>query len=390
MRFSRAGKRTIIFFAIIGLALVGLRLYLPIFARDYVNKTLHDMKDYDGHIDSVHIALWRGAYAVHDLVIVKRSAPKNEPFCAVDRLQLSIQWKALLHGSVVGKAEFLRPKLNLVQGESSADTQLGTDQNWAKPLEDLFPFNFNEVTVRQGTVKFRAPGIQSRDAMVLHNIEAVVTNLTNVVDRNNEAFALFELHGKMLGNAPLTISGRMNPYASSPTFEVDLQLERVQLKELNPWLATYAKVNADNGSFSMYSSSAAADRKFKGYVKPVLKDVEIVGIKEDSNPLEKLWAALLQFVTTIFKNHPHDQLATKIPFSGSIDDPKAGIFPTLLNVLRNAFVAAFSSSIDQRIELRDVADPSDSKTSEEKSAAPARSTDSKAKSSVKEQVSGKK
>jgi hypothetical protein len=313
------------------------------------------MKDYSGHVAAVHIALWRGAYGVKDVVIVKRNAPKNEPFSSIEYLQLAIQWRALLHGSIVGRADFTRPTLNLIQGESDSETQLGTDNDWAKTLEKLFPFKFNVVTVRQGTVKFRAPGISTKEAMVLHDIEAIVTNLTNVLDQNNAAFARFELHGKVFDNAPLDISGRLNPYAPSPTFELDLQLERVRLPDLNPWLEVYAKVNADAGTFSLYSSSAAADRKFKGYVKPVLKDVQIVSVgREEANPLQKLWAGLVQVVASIFKNQPHDQLATKIPFSGTIEDPKAGVFTTIVNVLRNAFVAAFSSSLDQKIDIQDV------------------------------------
>ncbi len=361
-RFNKS-KKLIIACSILVVALLGFRLYLPFLLRDYVNRGLRDMQDYSGHVAAVHVALWRGAYGLHDLVIVKKNAPKNEPFSSIGYLQLAIQWRALLHGSIVGRADFIRPTLNLVQGESSGETQLGTDNDWAKALEKLFPFNFNTITVHQGTVKFRAPGIKSRDAMVLHDIEASITNLTNVLDQNNEAFARFELHGKVLGNAPLEISGRLNPYTPSPTFELDLKLEQVRLPELNPWLEVYAKVNADAGTFSLYSSSAAANRKFKGYVKPVLKDVQIVSVQqEQANPLQKLWAALVQVVATIFKNQPHDQLATKIPFSGSIEDPKAGVFATIVNVLRNAFVAAFTSSIDQKIEIQDVAAPNDDKT----------------------------
>jgi hypothetical protein len=366
-RFNKS--KLIIFISILAVALLGFRLYLPILLRDYVNSSLRDMKDYSGHVAAVHVALWRGAYGVKDVVIVKRNAPKNEPFSSIEYLQLAIQWRALLHGSIVGRADFTRPTLNLIQGENSSETQLGTDNDWAKTLEKLFPFNFNVVTVRQGTVKFRAPGINTKEAMVLHDIEANVTNLTNVLDQNNAAFARFELHGKVCGNAPLDISGRLNPYASSPTFELDLQLERVRLPDLNPWLEVYAKVNADAGTFSLYSSSAAADRKFKGYVKPLLKDVQIVSVeREEANPLQKLWAGLVQVAASIFKNQPQDQLATKIPFSGSIEDPKAGVFATIVNVLRNAFVAAFSSSLDQKIDIQDVKSSADTKATDDKSA----------------------
>lgn len=365
MRQNAFGKKLIAASLALVLILVVARIYLPYFLRDYFNRNLQTMQEYTGHVDAVHVALWRGAYELHDLVITKRDADTNEPFCAIKNLQLAIQWSALLKGSIVGEATFFRPSLNLIQGETSAQTQLGTDTNWASALENLFPFSFNQVNVHNGTIKFRAPGIKSRDAVVLHDVEASVTNLTNVVDQNNEAFASFQLQGKVLGNAPLLISGRTNPYADSPTFELDLKLEQVQLKQLNPWLQVYANVNADNGSFALYSSSAAANRKFKGYVKPVLKDVEIVSIKDDPNPLKKLWAVLVDGVATVFKNHPHDQLATKIPFSGTIEDPKAGIFTTIVNVLRNAFVAAFSSSMDQKIHLQDVASPSDDKTARE-------------------------
>jgi hypothetical protein len=330
------------------------------------------MESYSGHVDAVHVALWRGAYGLKDVVIVKKDTAKNEPFASIAYLQLAIQWRALFNGSIVGRADFFRPSLNLVQGESARETQLGTDNDWAKTLEELFPFNFNAITVREGTVKFRAPGIKSSDAMVLHDIDASLNNLTNVLDQNNEAFARFDLHGKVLGNAPLEITGKMNPYASSPTFELDLKLEQVRLPELNPWLETYARINAGGGTFSLYSSSAAADRKFKGYVKPVLKDVQIVSVqKEDTNVLEKLWAGLVKVVAGIFKNHPHDQLATKIPFSGSIDDPKAGVFTTIVNVLRNAFVTAFSSSIDQKVGIDDVGSADNDKTAREKPAASA-------------------
>jgi hypothetical protein len=335
--------------------LIGLRIAAPYLLADYVNKNLQRLNDYSGHVESVHIALWRGAYALNNLVIVKKGTSNKEPFCSIEHLKLAIQWRALWHGAIVGEAIFEKPLLNLIQGENQAETQLGTDNNWAAALEKLFPFKFNQIAIRDGTVKFRAPGIASRDAVVLHAVDANIINLTNVIDTEQAAFAQFDLRGKMLGNAPLHLHGKTNPYASSPTFELDATLENVQIAQLNPWLQVYAAVNAEQGLFSMYSSFAAADRQFKGYVKPILHDIKIIGIKEDNNPFAKLWAALVQGVATLLKNQPNDQLATKIPFNGSIDDPDAGVLAAIVNVLRNAFVAAFSHSIDQSLHVQDVA-----------------------------------
>ena len=47
-------------------------------------------------------------------------------------------------------------------------------------LEDLFPFRFNTVEVVDGTVRFLAPGIQTKDAITARHVNGNVTNLTNV------------------------------------------------------------------------------------------------------------------------------------------------------------------------------------------------------------------
>ncbi|HSB96459.1 MAG TPA: DUF748 domain-containing protein [Spongiibacteraceae bacterium] len=347
-------NRTLIVVGVI-VCLVALRAALPFLLKDFANRRLHDLNGYTGHVDAIDVALWRGAYDLQKLVIAKKGATKNEPFCDIEHLSLSIQWRALFKGSIVGEANFDRPQLNLVQSENSKDSQLGNDNDWGKTLKKLFPFKFNEINVHRGTVRFRAPGIETHDALTLQNIEASITNLTNVVNQQSAAFAHFELHGQIFGNAPLTVKGSTNPYADSPTFEVDATLESVRLPQLDAWLQAYAGVNAERGSFSMYSSLAAAEHKFKGYVKPILHDVHIVSIKEqNATPIQKIWAALVQGVATLLKNQTKDQLATKIPISGNIDDPDTGVFVAIVNVLRNAFIAAFSQSLDQSLHLQDV------------------------------------
>lgn len=71
----------------------------------------------------------------------------------------------------------------------------------------------------------------------------------------------------------------------------------------------------------------------------------------------------------LFKNHPHDQLATQIPFSGTIDNPDANVWVTIVNILRNAFVNAFSNSLERSVSLKDVASGNseiDARTAEQK------------------------
>ena len=50
-----------------------------------------------------------------------------------------------------------------------------------------------------------------------------------------------------------------------------------------------------------------------------------------------------------------EQVATQIPLSGELESPDAVILTAMVNLARNAFVAAFSRSLDGSINLRDVA-----------------------------------
>lgn len=342
--------------AILLILLLCLRLALPTLVENYVNRQLQNLNAYTGHVDDIHIALWRGAYEIENIVIEKKTAKRNEPFLNADRLELAIQWRALLHGSLVGKAHFYHAQLNFIQSEDSSQRQLGNENNWNDALQKLFPFTFNEITGDNCVVRFRAPGIERQQALVLHDIHFSLRNLTNALPADDQrAFASFDLQGRALGQGALRIDGKLNPAVAAPTFEVAAELKEVSLPELNPWLDTYAGVNAESGLFSVFTEFAAAEGKFKGYVKPIAKEIKVVTPPEKKgNILNRAWTGVVQLAATLFKNHPHDQLATQIPFSGSIDNPDADVWMTIVNILRNAFVNAFSNSLERSVNLKDV------------------------------------
>jgi len=335
--------------------IVALRLALPEIVKRYVNHQLQHMENYVGHVNQVDIALWRGSYEIRQIVIEKRTAKHNEPFFAANQLQLALQWRALLQGKLVGKARFDNAQINLVQSDNKAERQLGNDHNWNQTLSDLFPFSFNEISAHDSVVRFRAPGIDRNEALELKHVQFSLRNLTNVFKADQIAYASFNLQASALGQGALFVSGKLDPHAKKATFEVAAELKKVALPELNPWLDTYAGINAKDGEFSVYSEFAAADGNFKGYVKPIARDLDFTAPKEDKdNIFRKAWAGLVELAAAIFKNHPKDQLATRVPFSGSIDDPDADVLATIVNILRNAFVSAFSSSLEHSISLQAV------------------------------------
>jgi hypothetical protein len=361
----RKRKKLLVGLVAVAAVLVAVRVALPHIVKAQINSRLAEMGDYGGHVSNVDLALLRGAYALHDLTVVKRNLDREQPFLELETLDMSIQWGALWDGSLVGEAILLRPRLNLVQGEGDSDSQLGRGINWPDEVRQLFPFNFNRVEVDQGTVTFRAPGIDADHALDLRELHAEVRNLTNVKERDRQAFAEFQAQGKILGHAPVKLQGRLDPNEDLPALDFNLELEDADLVEVNPWLRAFLNVDAEKGTFSLYSEMATAEGRFEGYVKPILEDATIFRLDEEaSNPLQKVWEALVELAANIFENPPEDQVATRIPLSGELESPDADLLSTFVNLSRNAFVAAFSHSIEGRISMKDVTGDQDTESND--------------------------
>ena len=350
-----ATRRILLIAAVLIAAGVLLRAMMPWAVGRYVNKQLADMGDYRGHVSDVDIALVRGAYTLRDATVIKREAQTEQPFLVLPRMDISLEWSALFDGELVGEIQMQNPVVNLIQGERDEDSQTGAGVNWPEEVRKLFPFRFNRVEIAGGTATFRAPGIEADESLKLHNLNVVLNNLTNVEERDAPTFADFDVNGRVMENAPLTIKGHINPNAQQPTFDVNMSLQGAPLVEANPWLEEFLNVDAEQGEFSMYAELAAADGRFKGYIKPLLENVEIFRLDEPaSGPLQKAWEALVDLVGEILTNPEEDQVATQIPFEGDIESPDAGILAAAMNLLRNAFVAAFTHSLEGSVSLEDV------------------------------------
>src|SRR5687768_15653105 len=106
-KLSKKQKTLIIVSSVIVL-LVVIRLILPYVVLHYANKSLAEMKGYYGRIRDIDLALIRGAYRIDSIYINKLDSVTNKqtPFFGSKEVDLSVEWKALFHGSIVGELVF--------------------------------------------------------------------------------------------------------------------------------------------------------------------------------------------------------------------------------------------------------------------------------------------
>ena len=341
--------RTIIIMLI--LVLVALRIALPHLVQRYVNHKLDELPGYAGSIGEVDIHLWRGAYSIHEVNVMKETNRVPIPFVAARRVDLSVEWRELRHGALVGEVIADEAQLNFVKAPSPDADQTSIDKSWTEVVEDLFPFKINRVLLRDSAVRFRDLKAEPRVDVFVTNMTFVCSNITNSRGLTNELPTAFSVTGETIGGGRAMVYGRINPFTESPRFDVNAALENVDLTALNDLLRAYANVDVKRGRLRVFTEMAAADGRFKGYVKPLLEDLDVVELEEAKNPLQFIWEAFVAGVVKLFKNQPSDRFAGEIPLEGDLENPEAGILPTVVSVLRNAFVQALSPRLEQKINL---------------------------------------
>src|SRR5688572_13876008 len=302
-------SKTFIVVALLVVLLIGIRVALEPLVERYANRTLDELDGYSGHIEDVDIALLRGAYVIEGLRIDKTGGKVPVPFLSASRVDLSVQWGALLDGAVVAEIEVSDPKLNFVHAsekegkQQAAQSQVEPSENWTDVVKDLVPISINRFAIENGRVNYRDFTSAPRVNIYVQDLDAEARNLTNSEDRTGSLVASFDGRARAMGSGRVAFDGSVDPYAKQPTFEANFKLDGLQMKELNSYLRAYANVDAEKGTFSMDAEFAARKGRFDGYVKPFIKDLDVLSWrKEDESVPNRIWQGIVGTAASILEN----------------------------------------------------------------------------------------
>lgn len=330
--------------------LIGARLYLNDWATDYVNRVLNRIEGYKGSISGIDIDLYRGAYRIHDLKIEKKNGNIPVPFITVATVDFSVQWSALLHGRIVSDAELERPELNFAVNRSGTQEQTGAGVDWSKPIRELMPIDINRVSFSNGKLSYKDFSTKPVVDVFIENMRGELRNLRNAESASGALPSSLSLRGDSIGNGVLTASGKMNILKPVPDMDINMQLEHVKLRALSDYSNAYAAIDLRGGSLNLYYELTIRDGKVSGYAKPIATGVQIIDLRQTSNPIKLAWETLVAAVVEIFTNQPRDQFATKIPLEGNLNNIETDSWSAVAGIVRNAFIEAFKKGYEGNIE----------------------------------------
>jgi len=329
-----------------------VRLILPYWILNYTNKRLAHIPGYFGHIEDINLSLYRGAYVVKDIYIdkVDSATRKQTNLFECPKVDISLAWAALFIGRIVTEFVLTSPVLRFTEDNTELNDIEKDTNNFRQMLRAFTPFKVNLIEVYHGKIAYLDNTVKPVVDIQLDQTHLLAKNLSNVVDTSLLPASIKATANVYGGSVDFNM--RLDAWANDPTFDMNLELKNALLPKLNDFFKAYANLDIHKGTFGMYMEMAAKDKKYIGYVKPFIANLDVTGHEDRKDSFfNKLWETLVQVVGNILENNESDKIATKIPILGEYGDHTIGTWYAIFAALRNGFVQAIYPALDHQVNL---------------------------------------
>jgi hypothetical protein len=201
----------------------------------------------------------------------------------------------------------------------------------------------DRIEVLDGEFHYRDLTAPNDPEIWLHGIELAAENLATrkqLVDGRASTISAHATLGKS-GTVSFFVSADL--FTTPPDFAGNLSLRGWKVAELYDWVAPTTKLETPKGTLDLFAEFKAREGAISGGVKPVLKNVEVKPM--DDGFVNQLKAWIADQSLNLFSDRVPDRnvVATVIPIQGRLVQPDVQIWPTILGIVRNAFVQGISS-----------------------------------------------
>jgi hypothetical protein len=367
-------RRLVIVAAVLIAVVVAIRLLIDPIATHYTRKGLNDAEGMSGDFQRVHVTVFPPGYEIWRIKVIEEPAGSDpdgnpervptpsrdglrraEPVSAqrarhplfyAERVGVSVDWRALLRGRLAARARLDEPKITISKRADAPKKD--KDKQAAIPdvdaaLRKVIPAHVQRIEVRDGEVLYRDLTAPRRPQIWLHALELSAENLATREELAGGRPATVNASAKLGKTGDVTMFVSANPFAKSLEFAGKVSLEGWKVAELFDLIQPATKLQTPEGTLNVFVEFRAKGGEITGGVKPVLKNVRVAATEDDLGNRLKAWVA--DKGLRLFSDRVPDRNAvvTVVPIKGKLTDPDIQLWPTILGVIRNAFVEGISS-----------------------------------------------
>jgi hypothetical protein len=317
----------------------------PYWARDYINRGFENLPDYTGRVEWVRLHPLTASADIYDFHIDKKGSDIPVHFFYSPRWIVALQWSEIFHGVERASVTIFNPRVNLVAGPSSGQSQIGISGVWIDAIKALIPWRVNRVVILNGDIHFLDFHANPQVDLELNKLNVVAANMSNSKKLKVPLPATIKITAKPLLTGDFEMNLAVNFDERYATFTQDFRMEHVPAVGANSALEKYLKVRVSGGEIGLYSQLTGDKGVYHGYVKPFFSHLEFAPKPSDEGNVGAVWSGVLNTVKGLFENDKH-VVATQTEISGRVDQPKIDALSALGGVLWNAYIQSLRPGFD--------------------------------------------
>lgn len=242
-------------------------------------------------------------------------------------------------------------KIDYVHSAATKPREAQRAKKVADKAKDAHNDPTTRITVKRGSVLRSEFGFVNKatepDYRVF--IADIHMELENLGNRLDEGTGIVSMTGKFMGSGPMEFKGAFRPEKPRPDFDLKVKIVKTNVEAFNNVLRAYGDMDTHRGMFAFFSELVVKDNEIKGYVKPLLKDVEVYDPEQDKDkPMtKKIYEAVVGGVLGVLENKPRDEAATVTDLSGPVENPQANTWQIVGKLVQNAFFKAILPGFEQ-------------------------------------------
>lgn len=336
---------------IVGVLIV-IRLVAPFFILRELNSYLSDFSPaYGGHVESLGISLFRGAYQFEGFHLRLKEETKDEFFYA-SVVDVSVAWRELMKSKVTTDIEIDGARVvltsNVLKAFKAAPKQATENTNDA--AGKLFPVRVERLDLRDSSFEFtELISIPDAKRWRLTRLDGRISNVTPT---EQVPLMFITLTGALFDTAKVKLVGQVNPKIEPLAWDADLDMRDFELKESNDWLKRKMPLTFTSGKLDLFAEARSDPKGIEGYFKPFLKKADVVASNESFLGLKHFGIeASVATINLILRTSREKTLATKILFAYEDGEFKINSAKAISDAIKNGFGDPIPEGIDDELTI---------------------------------------
>jgi hypothetical protein len=328
---------------------IGVRVALNPVAEHFVRQGLAGIDGYHARLKSVEVSLIPLRMTIVELAIEQNDAAQTEPLVYVHHLVAQVLWRKLFKGEVVALASIQKAKFVITVGVSEVTPQMAeaarktvevvkkNDFNFAAILQKVIPLRVDRIELREGEFTLVDATDPKLPSFWVNDIELVVDNLVTRKTLDENAPLTLTMRAAVAKTGIIKVLATADLLSEKPAFTGEAQLTGLRLESLYEWTASKLGLSA-TGNFDVFANFNSAAGKLSGDVKVVVREAKVMPAKKDFGDEVKSRLANVAIKVLSDRVEGREAVATTLPIRGTLNSVDAQVWPTILGVVRNAFV----------------------------------------------------